>query len=50
MALNKVMLWAVTAIAIAFLFFPQVFTNFTSPSDGFTADMQRVVIQIEGMT
>ena len=50
MAFNKIMLWAVTAIAIVFLFFPQAATKLFGSSDEFTADMQRTVIQIEGMT
>ena len=50
MAMNKIMLWTVTAIAVAFLFFPQVITSYVSGGDRFTADMQRTVINIEGMT
>ena len=50
MTMNKVMLWAVTIIAVVFLFFPQVFTSFVAADDQFTADMDRTVISIEGMT
>lgn len=50
MTLNKLMLWAVTIIAIVFLFFPQVVTGLLAPGDEFTADMDRTVIAIEGMT
>lgn len=50
MTLNRAMLWAVTAIAVVFLFFPQVVTDLFASSDEFTADMQRTVISIEGMT
>lgn len=50
MTLNKVMLWGVTVIAVVFLFFPQAFTS-SSPADGeFTADMDRTVLTVEGMT
>jgi hypothetical protein len=50
MAFNKVILWAVT-VAVAFLlFFPTVVTDFVTPGDRFTADMDRTVISIEGMT
>ena len=50
MTLNKVMLWAVTVIAVVFLSFPQTVTNLFASNDGFTADMDRTVISIEGMT
>lgn len=50
MTMNKVMLWAVTGIAVVFLFFPQAFTGFVTADDQFTADMDRTVISIEGMT
>ena len=50
MSLNKVMLWVVTAIVAIFLFFPQTMTNLIASDDGFTADMNRTVIAIEGMT
>jgi heme/copper-type cytochrome/quinol oxidase subunit 2 len=50
MTMNKVMLWAVTVIAVVFLFFPQAFTSFGAADDQFTADMDRTVISIEGMT
>lgn len=50
MAFNKVMLWAVTAIAVAFLFFPQTITSLWATNDVVTTDMERTVIRIEGMT
>ena len=50
MTMNKVMLWAVTAMVVVFLFVPQAVTSFSASGSGFTADMQRTVIQIEGMT
>ncbi len=50
MSLNKVMLWAVTAIAVVFLFFPQTVTSLFASNDVFTADMDRTEIAIEGMT
>lgn len=46
---NKIMLWAVAVVAVVMLCFPQVFTVFSSESR-FTADMQRTIFQIEGMT
>lgn len=51
MAMNKVMLWAVTAMAVAFLFFPQVFTSLMiDGKETITADMTRTVVKVEGMT
>ena len=50
MALNKIMLWAVTVMAVAFLFFPQAMTSLLTPEDEITAGMTRTVIQIEGMS
>ena len=50
MTLNKVMLWGVTGIAVVFLFFPQLITDRFAPAGDFTADMERVVIQVDGMT
>ena len=50
MALNKIMLWAVTVMAVVFLFFPQAMTSLLGPTNEITADMTRTVIQIEGMT
>ena len=50
MAVNKVMLWAVTALAVVFLFFPQVVTDLFASDDDFTSDMQKTVVAIEGMT
>lgn len=50
MAMNKVMLWAVTAVAVFFLFCPQYLTHLVSADGGFTADMNRTVLTVEGMT
>ena len=50
MRLNKLMLWAVTVVAVVLLFFPQLITGPFAADDGFTADMDRTVIAIEGMT
>ena len=50
MTMNKVMLWAVTVIVIVFLFFPGSMTGLFTSNDVFTADMDRTVIKIEGMT
>ena len=50
MALNKVMLWAATGMVIVFFFAPQSVSNLFASSDGFTKDMVRTEIAIEGMT
>ena len=50
MALNKAMLWAVTVLAIIFLFFPQYVTGLFASSDEFSPDMQRTVVNVVGMT
>lgn len=51
MAMNKIMLWAVAAMAVAFLFFPQFFTSlFVGGNETITSDMTRTVIKVEGMT
>lgn len=51
MTLNKAMLWGVTVLALAFLFFPSYVGAFLG-GDGktVTEDMNRVVIQLDGMT
>lgn len=52
MSLNKVMLWCVTVLAVAFLLFPQ-YVGFLANDDGttvITADMNRAIFQVEGMT
>ena len=49
-SLNKAMLWAVTAVVVIFLFFPQTVTGLFASNDTFTADMDQTVIAIEGMT
>ena len=50
MTFNKALLWAVTVIAVVFLFFPQAVESFVASGDEFTADMDRTVISIAGMT
>jgi hypothetical protein len=51
MALNKAMLWAVAAMAVVFLFFPQYVTGLIGPGSGeFTADMHQTMLKVEGMT
>lgn len=50
MTMNKIMLWCVTAIALFFLFCPQYLTRLASADGGFTDDMKRTVLTIEGMT
>ncbi len=49
---NKVMLWAVTAVAIAFLFFPSYVGIFLKGNDTttITEQMTQTAIKIEGMT
>ncbi|MGD9854195.1 MAG: mercuric transporter MerT family protein [Planctomycetaceae bacterium] len=51
-ALNKTMLWVVTALAVAFLFFPSYVGLLFGTGDGsaITEDMQRADFQIDGMT
>ncbi len=52
MTLNKVMLWVVTVLAIAFLLFPSYVGALLGTNDAHavTSDMRRTVIEIEGMT
>ena len=51
MTMNKVMLWGVTILAIAFLFFPKYFTGMlTAEGSEFTDDMTRTTLTVEGMT
>jgi len=54
MAMNKVMLWAVTILAVAFLLFPHYVGALLGTSGGHavvvTPKMNRAVLQIEGMT
>lgn len=49
---NKAMLWVVTLLAIAFLFFPNYVGAFLGNGDdtNVTEDMNRAVIKIDGMT
>ena len=50
MTFNKVILWSVTVVAVVLLFFPMLLTDFVGSGDRITADMDRTVIRIEGMT
>jgi len=51
MTMNKVMLWAVAAMAVAFLFFPQQIMGLVMPSNHtITDDMTQTVLLVEGMT
>lgn len=52
MASNKVMLWVVTVLAVAFLIFPSYVGVLFGTNDAaaVTKDMSRAVFQIEGMT
>ena len=51
MAMNKVMLWGVTAMAVVFLFFPQFITDLLASGETeVTVDMNRAVMTVEGMT
>jgi copper chaperone CopZ len=52
MTLNKAMLWAVTVLAVAFLFFPSYVGAFLGRDDGetVTPSMNRAALTVEGMT
>ncbi len=50
MTMNKIMLWGVTAMAVVFLFFPQVITGLFAAGNEITADMEQSVIKVIGMT
>jgi hypothetical protein len=52
MTINKVMLWIVAVMAVAFLFFPQQVMGVLLPSadEEITADMATAVLHVEGMT
>ncbi len=51
MSLNKAMLWGVTVMAVAFLFFPSyVGTIIGGDGQTVTQDMNRAVVNVEGMT
>ncbi len=50
MTANKVMLWAVTVLAVVFLFCSQYFTGLFAAEGEFTPDMQRTVLKVAGMT
>ena len=50
MTMNKVMIWTVTVVAAFFIFCPQYFTGLASADAGFTPDMKRTVLTVEGMT
>ena len=54
MAMNKIMLWVVTVLAVAFLLFPQYVGFLLGTAGGadatVTAGMNRAVLKIDGMT
>ena len=52
MSVNKMMLWIVTVMAVAFLFFPSYVGALLGSGDDnvVTTDMKRIVIHVEGMT
>lgn len=52
MAFNKVMLWGVTVLAVAFLFFPSYVGALlgTGNENAVTNEMNQAVIKVEGMT
>ena len=52
MAFNKVMLWVVTVLAVAFLFFPSYVGRLVGSGAGpaVTANMNQTVFRVEGMT
>lgn len=51
MTMNKVMLWAVTVLAVVFLFFPQLVTGLLASDNGrFTDQMDRTTIRVVNMT
>ncbi|MCI0352571.1 MAG: cation transporter, partial [Acidobacteriales bacterium] len=52
MAINKVMLWVVTVLAVAFLLFPSYVGALLSANDSAaaTVNMQQAVLKIDGMT
>jgi hypothetical protein len=52
MTMNKVMLWGVAVMAVAFLFFPQQIMGIVMPAGNqlITDDMTRSVLIVEGMT
>ena len=52
LAVNKVMLWGVTVLAVAFLFFPSYVGLFQETADDstLTENMNQAVFRIEGMT
>ena len=50
MTANKIMLWAVTAMVIVFLFFPGLVTNMLASSGELTDDMHHTVLKVVGMT
>ncbi|MFP6763435.1 MAG: mercuric transporter MerT family protein [Planctomycetaceae bacterium] len=50
MTMNKIMLWAVTVMAVVFLFFPQAITGLLISRGEVTADMDQSVMRVIGMT
>ena len=51
-SMNKIMLWLVTILAVAFLLFPSYVGAFLETGDGreVAADMNRAVLKVDGMT
>ena len=49
MAMNKVMLWGVTVMAVVFLFFPNYVSGLFADKKVVTDDMQQCMLVIEGM-
>lgn len=52
MTMNKVVLWAVTVMAVTFLFFPSYVGALFGTDDGnaVTSEMNQAVVKVEGMT
>ena len=52
MTLNKIMLWCVAVMAVAFTVFPQQIMGVIMPGSNqtFTDDMVRTVLHVKGMT
>lgn len=50
MVFNKIMLWTVTVMAVVMLANPQAVSGLFAMDSQFTADMERTVFRVEGMT
>lgn len=50
MTMNKIMLWAVTVMAVVFLFFPQSVMGLFASENEITDDMAQTRIKVIGMT